>query len=89
MSKVSNDNNDFASHMNLVRKTWVSVLPENVANMFKAMPKESRYDHYRKIDNDVNTLYIETLRFNREHNIKTKPAELLEFISTTVVSELK
>lgn len=84
----SPDNNDFAAHMNSVRKAWIPLLSEKTKAIFKAMPKEARFDHYRKIDNDVNKLYIETLRFNREHNIKANTSELLDFISKTVVSEL-
>lgn len=87
MSKL-NDNNDYASHMNTVRQSWIPMIPDNIKAMFKAMPMESRFAHYARIDTDVNSLYNEILRFNREHNMKTKPEDILHHAAQEVISEL-
>lgn len=45
-----NESNVFVDYMNRVRKSWVAKLSDETKELFKAMPQEERFKHYRDID---------------------------------------
>lgn len=47
------EQNVYVAHLNNVRKSWVSKTPDNIKEMFRAMPQAERFEHYKRIDEAV------------------------------------
>lgn len=47
------EQNVYVAHLNNVRKSWVGKVPENIKEIFRAMPQAERFEHYKRIDEAV------------------------------------
>lgn len=47
------EQNVYVAHLNNVRKAWVNKVPDNIKEMFRAMPQSERFEHYKRIDEAV------------------------------------
>lgn len=84
-----NESNVFVDYMNRVRKSWVAKLSDETKELFKAMPQEERFKHYRDIDEKVVAEHRKLTRERREDPKRTTVKEIADMLDTAAETVVK
>ncbi|UIW11668.1 MAG: RNA polymerase binding protein [Enterobacter phage ENC7] len=85
------EQNVYVAHLNTVRKSWVNKTPDNIKEMFRAMPQAERFEHYKRIDEAVSAMHTGLIYDAREAGVKvteSKNKELLDNAADRIVELL-
>lgn len=76
------EQNVYVAHLNTVRKSWVGKVPENIKEIFRAMPQAERFEHYKRIDEAVSAVHTGLIHDAREAGTKITESKNKEFLDS-------